>query len=104
MDYWEECISESFEDAGIKATREQVDTVASWVGGAHENYGMAHGYDCIPNPNILEIEKLKTELTKEREKVVCQECWGRGYITSSWGTSGRSSTSQCYKCRGEGKV
>lgn len=42
MNYWEICIQEAFEDAGIDATKEQIDTVTSWIEGAHENYGMAH--------------------------------------------------------------
>lgn len=68
MDYWEECISEAFEDAGIIATSEQIDAVASWVEGAHECYGMAHGHDCIPNPANTEIEELKKRLRKMEQK------------------------------------
>lgn len=104
MNYWEECIKEAFEDAKIQATDEQIDVVTNWVEGAHDNYRMAHGYDCIPNPQTLEIEKLTEELKKEKNKIQCSECSGKGYITDSWGSSGRSSTSQCYKCRGEGKI
>jgi hypothetical protein len=62
MDYWEECITEAFDDAGIEATKEQIDTVTSWVDGAHENYGMAFGHDCIPNPMESEVEKLKAHI------------------------------------------
>ena len=62
MDYWEECISEAFDAEGINATNEQIKNVASWVQGAHENYGMAFGYDCIPNPLREENDKLKKEL------------------------------------------
>lgn len=64
MNYWEECIAEAMEDAGITATDEQVKTVADWVDGAHENYGMAHGHDCIPNPLGLEVDNLKIEMKK----------------------------------------
>jgi len=102
FNYWEECISEAFEEAKLKATPEQIDIVASWVEGAHENYGMAHGHDCIPNPLQLENEKLKKELKKEQDKTVCKACNGRGRIISNFGT--RSSDSQCDKCRGYGKV
>ena len=45
MDYWKECIEEAFEDAGITATQDQIDTVISWAEGAHENYGQATGND-----------------------------------------------------------
>ena len=59
MDYWRECVAESFEDAGLVATDDQIDTVTSWVEGAHENYGLATGSDFIPDPRDSEIEKLK---------------------------------------------
>jgi Cys-tRNA synthase (O-phospho-L-seryl-tRNA:Cys-tRNA synthase) len=67
MDYWKECVSESFDDAGIVATKEQIDIVASWVDGAHENYGMAFGYDAIPNPMLTEVENLKAKIAKLEE-------------------------------------
>ena len=37
MDYWVECILESFDAAGIVTTDEQIAIVASCVKGAHEN-------------------------------------------------------------------
>lgn len=46
-DYWKICIEEAFEESGITATQDQIDNVAAWAEGAHENYGMAHGYDAI---------------------------------------------------------
>lgn len=103
-DYWKDCIAEAFEDAGIVANQEQIDTVTSWVEGAHDNYGMSHGHDCIPNPLVEENKKLSSLLDKERRKTVCRECNGHGSISSTFGSSGRSSTSQCWVCRGEGKV
>ncbi len=102
MDYWEECIAGAFEEAGISATKEQIEMVVSWVDGAHENYGMAFGHDCIPSPIALENKELKKELKKERDKISCDECKGVGYTVSYGGTF--QSTSQCTKCRGEGKV
>lgn len=101
MDYWTECVSEAFEDAGISATKEQIKTVASCVEVAHENYGMVHGYDAIPNPLALENDNLKRELRKEQDKVICEECQGKGRII----TAGpyHSSDSRCWKCRGEGR-
>lgn len=104
MDYWKDCIAEAFEDAGIVATAEQLSTVVAWVEGAHENYSMAHGYDCIPNPLVAEIEKLKRDLRNERNKVACPHCSGRGNIVCHDSGSGRSSDSECGLCRGEGRV
>lgn len=102
MDYWKDCIEESFEDAGIEATQDQINTVISWVEGAYENYGMATGRDCIPNSMVSENEDLRKALKKEREKIICAECNGKGRIITYGGTF--QSDSECYKCRGEGKV
>lgn len=102
MDYWKECISEAFEDAGIKATKEQIDTVASWVEGAHDNHSMSHGYDVISNPLEDENKELKRKLYIERDKRVCKECRGSGELVT-YGPC-HSASSSCYKCNGEGKV
>ncbi len=101
MDYWKECVTEALEDAKLTATDEQISTITSWVEGAHDNYGMAHGHDCIPNPLTAEIESLRSKLKAEEQKVHCKECGGRGRITENFGT--RSSNSECWKCRGEGR-
>ena len=62
MNFWEECISEAFDDAGITATDEQIATVASWVEGTHENYGLATGSECIPNPLESTVGELKRQI------------------------------------------
>lgn len=67
MNYWEECIREAFDEAGINATKEQIDTVVSWVNGAHETYSMAFGYDAIPDAMESEVEKLKGYIRKLEE-------------------------------------
>jgi DnaJ-class molecular chaperone len=103
MNYWQECVSEALEEAGIKASQEQIDQVAEFVSGAHDNYGTMHGHDCIPNPIELENKKLARELAIERDKVACPECCGRGSLTTACGPV-RSATSDCWKCRGSGKV
>lgn len=102
MSYWKECVEEAFEDAGIEATQEQIDTVASWFEGDHENYGMAHGHDQITSPCEDENIRLKEELAKERSKVDCPDCSGKGRIL----TRGpyHSSNMHCSKCRGEGRI
>lgn len=102
MDYWEECIRTAFEQAGIIATREQIESVVADVEGCHENYGTAMGHDVIPNPLEAENERLERELQKERRKTVCPDCGGRGREISRGPYHG--SDSECMKCRGEGKV
>ena len=82
MDYWTETIAEAFEDAGITATEEQIQTVAGWAEGAHENYGMAHGYDSIPSPASTEIDMLKKAHEKELEEMQRQiDCYRKSVAT-----------------------
>ena len=100
-DYWYECIACSLEEAGVTATPEQVRMIADDVKVSHENYGMAHGHDCIPNPLRLENERLKREVAREREKRICTTCNGRGRIFTQGPV--HSSDSQCDHCRGEGR-
>ena len=104
-DYWRDCISEAFEESKIEATPEQIDNVAAWAEGAHENYGMATGSD-VASANLSsahEREKadLLRALRQEQDKVMCQECRGRGRIVFNFGN--RSSNSECWKCHGAGR-
>jgi hypothetical protein len=101
MNYWEECISLALDEVGIVATQDQIKTIAGFVEGGHENYGMAHGHDCIPNPVELENSRLSKALQIEKDKIICEECQGRGSITN-YGPY-HQATSQCWKCRGEGR-
>ena len=101
MNYWKECIAEAFEDAGITATDEQINTVTSWAEGAHDNYSTARGYDCIPSQASLENTELKRELDKEKSKVICKECGGKGEIVMPGPY--HCGISQCSKCHGEGR-
>ncbi|MEZ0208838.1 MAG: hypothetical protein ACAH17_01520 [Candidatus Paceibacterota bacterium] len=99
---WETTIKEAFEDANIQATSEQLDTVISWVVGMHENYGTYSGCEHIPNPLYTELDELKKQLKIERSKIQCRNCGGQGRII----TQGpyHSGDSECWKCRGEGRV
>jgi len=101
MNYWNECIKEAFEEAGIVATTEQIETVVNWVEGAHENYGLATGSDFIFNSLREELDKTKRELEKERDKRTCEACGGRGSLEHLGPV--HSAISFCYKCHGEGK-
>lgn len=106
MDYWKECISEAFEDAGIIATKEQIDNVVGWVEGAHENYGMATGLD-VASKNYIsdesrELEQIKREQEKQRiwecETKPCKSCTTTGIVQDGWG---RDQT--CENCDGKGR-
>lgn len=100
MEYWEECISEAFDDAGIKATDGQIETVATWVKSGHDNHGMYTGDQCIPNPLKAENDELKRKLEREQNKIICPKCKGSGKEI----THGpyHSSYSDCFKCSGRG--
>jgi DnaJ-class molecular chaperone len=86
------------EEANIEATQEQVAIIADVVRGAHENYGMAHGYDCAPNPLKLENERLRRELEAEQQMQTCPDCAGTG-TTITYGHS-HNAVSRCDSCRG----
>ena len=106
MDYWEECISEAFEDAGITATKEQLNIVASWVDGAHESYGLATGRD-VADANFIsdearELERIKQDIENKRlwecGTKPCKICTTTGIVQDGWG---RDTT--CHNCDGEGR-
>lgn len=102
MDYWKECIEIAFADAAVIATPEQINEVASVVEGAHENYGMAHGYDVISKgAEDSRLNELKRELARERAKIICKRCAGSGEEV----THGpyHSGVSQCMACGGYGR-
>ena len=103
MDYWEEAFCCALEEAGIPLPeKERLALAVAVLKGAHENYGMTHGHDAIPNPLYAENDRLEKELKKEREKRVCEHCRGRGRV-NAFGPY-HMSDSQCDKCRGEGKA
>ena len=64
-DYWQECVEIGLEEAGISATKEQVDILVGSVEGGHEHYGMAHGYDVIESPVRSEIDEIKARHKRE---------------------------------------
>lgn len=105
-DYWADCIYEAFEDAGITATKEQTETVISWVQGGYDNSYQANGND-VADRNLTahrndEIKKLQDALYKEKQKRTCRSCEGYGNITTSFGS--RSSISRCDVCHGDGRL
>ena len=105
-DYWQEAVSEALDDVGLKATGDQVKEIASWMEGAHENYGQAMGHD-VASRNYHEqqlenTEKLKKELERERDKVPCKMCAGKRAPTfnGEW----EDARHQCDYCDRTGKV
>lgn len=102
MNYWEECISVAFDEAGITATNEQIKRVANDVEIAHDNHDIYRGYPTTgTSPLDQENKQIKRMLEEEREKVICKECNGTGRDISH----GPSFTveSSCWKCNGDGR-
>lgn len=98
-DYWIECVECALDEAGLAATREQIEIMAGVVEGGRENISMA--FPTPESPYIGEISNLKRELSIERTKIGCQQCNGRGRITYDSGF--RSVNTECPRCKGEGK-
>lgn len=103
MNYWLEALDNSLDEhcPSVDLTPALREAIANDLRIAHEMYAEVTGQICIPNPLKSDLEATKRALKAEREKVHCRECNGHGTIT----TPGpyHSSTSQCWKCHGEGK-
>jgi hypothetical protein len=106
-EYWESCIAEALDDAGITASKEQIEIIAGWVEGAHDNYSTAMGYDVIPNPVIYQAEKELARIKKAqadndqwiRSTNPCKRCTTTGWVIDGWGRDMR-----CDYCDGKGRV
>lgn len=105
MKYWNEVISQSLDDLGIKLTDAQIDSIAADVECSHENYSMYSGSDVadanLAATNKRERDELEAKLRTERDKIICREYNGHGWITSIGPC--HSSTSSCWKCKGDGR-
>lgn len=106
MNYWEECITEALDDSGLKATKEQIENIASWVEGAHENYGLATGLDVVvmnhKTDAEIELEKLKKSIADKEEwessTSPCKSCNTTGTVKDGWGRD-----LVCQNCDGKGR-
>lgn len=100
FDYWDECVSCSCADNNIPLSREHQIIIARDILVAYENRDLA--FHVPENPLKAENESLKKSLDIERRKVVCPTCKGSG-STTTYGPV-HCATSQCFTCKGEGKV
>ena len=106
MDYWREHAEIALSEAGLpSATDEQLDAIAGVIESAHEFYGQNMGHD-VATANFKGeqqrlMDNLARQLQEERDKVICGTCNGGGEIV----THGpyHSSSSQCWKCNGDGR-
>lgn len=67
LDYWEECLSESFIEHGITATSEQIKQIAINVEAAHDNIGMCF-YQPPASDRYAAIEREWEQKYKQLEK------------------------------------
>lgn len=105
-DYWTEHAEIAMDEAKLSASPEQIQAIAGVIESAHEFFGQSMGHD-VANRNWheskeQEVKDLKQELLAERNKTVCKECRGKGWIIENF--LERSSTSTCWKCHGDGRI
>ncbi len=99
LEYWEECLSQSFDEHGISATREQIAAIAIDIEAGRDCMSMA--FHVPENPLARELKETQAALAHEQKLIFCETCRGTGRLTSYGGTF--QSTSDCWKCRGKGK-
>lgn len=98
--YWQICVEEVLGNHGVEATSEQIAAIAEDIqscAGVQGEYSAP-----VDRGGASETDKLRAELKAEQSKVFCVTCQGSGRIIESVGTS-HSSSSQCWKCNGDGK-
>ena len=99
LEYWEECLSQSMDEHGLTASREQIRLIAQDMSSARESYGMA--FYQPENPMINEVRDLEKKLMHERSLVHCSVCNGTGreiYNSGPWAVN-----ATCYRCNGRGR-
>lgn len=70
MNYWEEAFIAALEEADVAIpSNDKLKLAVDVISSAHENYGMAYGHDCIPNPENTEIAGLKRQIKVLEAKV-----------------------------------
>lgn len=104
--YWEIFVDEFVPEMGIVLTPQQRNEMVDAIVGHAEMESEATG-QAIFSANRRgylekELEDAKKATRFEEEKILCATCEGKGTLTSYRGTF--MSTSQCYECRGQGRV
>ena len=83
---WSDVIEDACSDAGISATKEQIDTIAAWAEGHHDNYSMSHGYDCIGDVSeSMEVASLKSKIKELENELSQQRASQREFLDRTYG-------------------
>lgn len=107
MEYWIECISEALSESGVNASEDQINNIAEFVEGAHENYALATGNDVADSNFIsddtIKLSELKASIDEhkrwEQSTEPCKQCNTSGIILDDWGRD-----QKCRTCDGSGRV
>lgn len=106
-EYWSEAASTAIEAVGKFElfTSTELDEIGKSLRISAECQSMAFGWD-VADANLAasrdrELADLRKSLNREKNKVHCRECNGRGRIEIAAGPW--VSNSQCWKCNGEGR-
>lgn len=104
-DYWQEAFEIAMDEAGCGAllarmSKEQRLEIGGSLAGSAECQSMA--FHTPENPLRSENDRLARRLKWQTDLLICENCGGKGRII----TQGpyHSSDSECWKCRGDGKV
>lgn len=101
IEYWRICVEEILGDHGVEATTEQIEAMAK----DFESCANVQGDYSAPieNPAVREAKELGRKLKIEQAKVFCKTCQGTGRLVEQFSSS-HYSDSDCWKCRGTGKL
>ena len=101
-EYWREAVQEAVEALGKFGlfTSEEYTEIGKSLAISEE--GLSLAFYSPPSPEPSRVKELERELQKERSKIVCSECKGSG--TYHHAGPYHSSSGQCFRCQGEGKV
>lgn len=86
LSYWRECVGEMLCEIGLyeKVTPEQLETAAEFVQESHDQYGMAFGHECIPNPLKADVEELQRKRKDDERKSSEREDALKSHIASKY--------------------
>lgn len=101
IEYWRICLEEILGDHGVDATSEQIEAMAKdfeSCASVQSEYSAP-----VENPAVREADELRKKLKIEQSKVFCMTCKGTGRLIEIISSS-HYSDSDCWKCRGTGKV